>query len=249
MRVFPSQTGYQDRLYSLNDWPDTAAHEVEKLFFKPVDTAASDALNLLKAGIPKSKLDPRITDAWATFLLTLHLRMPEDLEILRSRWREKSTQIIQDMDEVRQREYLSKAPSERVREFERELFTMLVDLNRSELMRRTFIEMHWIVVDFTSVDETLYFSDRPIFRTAPLASRNGTMMMPIGPKHLFVAAIDLEVAKAISKANVRKNLRETNKLVVSQAQKYAYAIDDRPLRFMQNNLGTFRDVRPIAGSQ
>lgn len=249
LRVFPAQTGFQNRLYSLRSWPEDVAHTVEKFLFKPVDTNAAIGLDFLNRGIPKEDWPFRVVDAWATFLLSLHLRMPEDLAILRERWSGKVSEIIAKLDSDRQQDIDATPLADREREFEGEVFTILSDLTHSDVIRRKFIEMHWSVVTFHKVAETLYFSDRPIFRTAPLASRDGALLMPIGPKQIFVAANDLRVLQRIIADPSKANLRETNKLVVSQANNYAYSIDDTPLRFMQNNFGTFVEDRPISGTR
>ena len=240
-------TGYQKDLYSLRSFPGDNAHVIETKLFQPIDTGAAEALQLLKDNVPRVDWGPARQDAWATFLTSLHTRMPEDREILRLKWSEK----FHDFEEAS-----SQGGNERPRNlssigqeqmFDTQVAQIHANLVRSQPMRRMFLALHWACVDFSNFQATIYFSDRPMLRTAPLSSEDGVFLMPIGPKRLFIATSNkLRAEKIVQTANL-KDLKLVNRGVVGQAEKYCYAVDDSPLRFISNNFGRFTEPRPMLG--
>ena len=80
-RVYPAETGFQKRLYSLREFPEEVAHQVESQFFSLVDSEAAVALKVMTSG--SLSLTPRQRSAWTRFLMSLLLRMPEDIENFR----------------------------------------------------------------------------------------------------------------------------------------------------------------------
>ena len=247
-RVYPSQTGFERRLYSLKGLSYGVSTEIESTFFKPLDSKAADAHRMLLDGQPKSTWPGKNVYAWGQFLVSLNLRMPEDLKILRLRWSRKLSEIKQDLLGTGQSSSRLVQSEQDDVEFEREVFGMLMDLNNSSRLLELYCEMHWETVDFSQSGYELYFSDRPIVRIPTHGTIRTSTLVPISPSILFVAAPTELEAKRISKLNTRRNLREINKIIVSAAEKFAYAPDDKPLRFMQNNFGSFRDDRPILGN-
>jgi hypothetical protein len=77
-RVHPNATGYVKGLYELRDLPPETAQQAEELFFKPADTHAADALDLLyENSMPTWQTRER--SGWSRFLVSLLLRTPEEI--------------------------------------------------------------------------------------------------------------------------------------------------------------------------
>src|SRR5258708_33202485 len=87
-RVSPKGTGGQDRLYSLTGAPADQAQRIETGFMHPVDTLASDALNMLENGDPRLKHEAKYRSAWSRFVMSLMMRTPEDIARLQRAVRE-----------------------------------------------------------------------------------------------------------------------------------------------------------------
>src|SRR5215207_9747206 len=98
-RVYPRQTGFVDRLYSLQGVPEEQADVYERLFFRPVDSLASDVLRKLKDGI--TSFTGAEKSAWSRFLVSLATRHPEALAAARQRL---ATTVL-DIDPDTERRY------------------------------------------------------------------------------------------------------------------------------------------------
>ena len=246
--VHPDATSYQNRLYSLDGLPREITVEVETAFFRPVDTKAAEAHKRFLETPPRWQLTNPHAQSWAQFLVTLDLRMPEDLTILRGRWAKRLEEIRHGVAIVTGASQAFQPAELEKPTFEYEVFTMLLNLNNSKVLLDLYLTMHWGVVDFSKTGETLYLSDRPIIRVPAPGTDRVSTLMPISPTRLFVAAPSFEEATRIAALNTRHNLRAINRIIVMQAQTYSYATTEGPLRFMQNNFGTCRDLRPISGN-
>lgn len=96
-RTDPAGTGYLERLYAIEGLPPELAQQVEEGFMRPVDTLAADALSLLESGDATMRRSARHRSSWSLFLMSLMMRMPNDLKALKSsyaqRWQESSPEI------------------------------------------------------------------------------------------------------------------------------------------------------------
>lgn len=80
-------TGFQEGLYSLEGYEAELAQQVEVEFFAPIDDEASNALGMLERFGHLAPWSGESRSAWTRFLLSLLLRCPEDISILRDWWR------------------------------------------------------------------------------------------------------------------------------------------------------------------
>jgi hypothetical protein len=81
-RIYPVQSGFVDRLYEIKGVPEAMAQVVEDEFMKPVDSLAAISLTMLESGSDRIRNESKYRSAWSLFLMTLLMRMPEDLEVL-----------------------------------------------------------------------------------------------------------------------------------------------------------------------
>ena len=73
LRKSPEYTGWQRDLYKIDGVPDEASQHLEINFMKPLDTRASNALNLLLAG---RDLDREKRSDWTRYVMSRMFRHP-----------------------------------------------------------------------------------------------------------------------------------------------------------------------------
>lgn len=239
-------TGYFENLYALKNYSSLESQQIERLFLQPVDTQASEALLLLERGAEKHSWPVDLVSAWTRFLISLLIRMPEDIDALRRKWRLIYSQPKPEEERVYQehrsqedptslREYLVSQPEEF---FEKGTFESFIRAHNSESIGLLINNMAWEVVDLSASGLEFFLSDRPTIRTNALAHDDGHIALPISPRLLFVAATRIETIRAVVSANPRKTVRECNSQIVGSAVRYTYSLTDEALRYMQNRLGT-----------
>lgn len=252
-RVYPAQTGYTRNLYSLRGFPDEISQQVEKFLLSPVDSNAAAVLDKLRAGTEKSHLSEREISAWSRFLVSLMLRMPEDIDLLKKRWAEKLDVLSKEMklgkkmdtDAYRHNLFSHSVANPPVNEFDEDVFNIFIGLISEGKTIDHISSMHWIVLDYSKFALEFYLSDRPIVRLYPLGATNGLFIFPIGPNHLFLAAnskLDL------NRISINKNIadmKDANRFIVSQAKRFAYSSTDGCIRFMQNHFATYVEPRSL----
>ncbi len=255
-RVFPSETGFLNRLYSVDGASEDLEHRVEEDFYSPADSKAAQSMSLLLSGTQKIDLNISQVSSWSRFLLSLMLRMPEDVAMLKKRWRNAMLDVSDDAeadykarrqpnDPETFREFIHARPNH---VFEQEALELLVNLNDSELTGNLLNSMNWHIIDLAKSKFELFLSDRPLFVLRPLGDEDGTLCLPVGPHSLFIASKKSEDINRFLSTKPDSNVRDVNRIVVSQAVKFAYATSDAPLRFMQNNFGKSFDVRAMKGT-
>ncbi len=86
-RVYPKQTGFEDRLNELAGLPEDVRQRLETQFYSPVDSAAATVLKALKEG--QRKFNDREREAWSRFLTSLIVRNPENIRAATARLNER----------------------------------------------------------------------------------------------------------------------------------------------------------------
>jgi Protein of unknown function (DUF4238) len=245
-RVHPSMTGYFENLYALRSSSSSESQQIERLFLQPVDTQASEALLLLERGAEKHSWPVDLVSAWTRFLISLLIRMPEDIDALRRKWRLIYSQPKPEEERLYQ-EHRSLEDPTTLRDFlvgqpesffEKGTFESFINAHNSERIGQLINNMAWEVVDLSESGLELFLSDRPTIRTNVLAHEDGHIALPISPRLLFVAASKAETIRAIVSENPKKTVRECNSQVVGSAVRYTYSMTDKDLRYMQNRLGS-----------
>jgi Protein of unknown function (DUF4238) len=245
-QVFPAMTGYIENLYAMRDFKPNEAQQIESLFLQPVDTQASEALKYLERGVSKSRWPDDLVSAWSRFLISLLIRMPEDINVLRRRWRSAFLDVTPEQEET-YKSLRSSSDPETMLAFlsnqpewylEKATFESFITAHNSEKIGQLLNNMYWEVVDLSASRHELYLSDRPTIRTSALIASNGHIAVPISPELLFLSANSQETIRSISKADPTQIAEECNAQIVGAAVRFAYATSDKCLRYMQNRLGT-----------
>jgi hypothetical protein len=220
-RKHPSATGYEDGLYTIPGLPPQEAQFVEKSFMKATDDWASKALHTFLQPEPRARdLNTREHVGWARFVFSLMLRNPEQI----ARFREEAVKRQYDGPvEALLPEFINSVP----------VISQLVQ-------QMTFHTMH-----IKGTRHALLTSDRPIIMTNGLTQDDAHLVMPISPRHLFIAVRNKATAERIAAIDPQILVGSANNKVAEQARKFVYGTDDSQLRFVSNRLGRMVSSTPL----
>lgn len=235
-RIHPSGTGYVNWLYA-SEFSGAGAWDMERDFFSPVDSRAADAMRSLISGATLSDPDRQ---AWATFVVSLMCRMPEDVPIIK----EMRKRIVLMFAPAFRRVFDSSRPAEETRTFEQltsevmetvpdKALITLKKIITNEKLIEMLCDMTWTVVSLSG-DHELLTSDRPVTYTHALNGDHSHIVLPVGPRHLFIAARNPAMLKRY--AALPKLGSMANQKAAEQASKLVYGSSERQLRFVQNRM-------------
>lgn len=242
-RMFRKATGYAVDLYKAPGVTEDTAHLVETQFMQMVDDEAVKVRDRLL--IPNIPTNPDLRVAWARFVLSLVMRNPEELESFK---RGHSERLLAPSDEFQKMYADMRGPDdpelfeEWMVQFdatqpERSSIEALTGLIVNPSVLRLLSTMHWRILDTSSVSRRLMTSDRPVALTAGMVHYQGHYALPIGPTRLFLATTTIDFAEDIARIPVGKMVRTVNEMVIGQARKYVYAVDDRHLSDVRKGMG------------
>ncbi|SDM86323.1 DUF4238 domain-containing protein [Afipia sp. GAS231] len=243
--IVPERTGYQERLYELKGYEPELAQQIEESFFKPLDTWASNALDMLERYGHNAPWDADSRSAWTRFILSLLLRCPEDIALFRERWHGDFGQTDEaaeakyrgarkDGDPDTFAEFLDRQPLSLKERYQFKVLLKLIDHGE---IGQEMNNMYWRVLQTPADAPTLLTSDRPIMRTRNLKRPEGHIALPIGPRLLFIASADTDFLKQLLKVGQLKLVKEVNRQIVESATRFVYGVDDKQFRFVQNHFG------------
>lgn len=242
-RTSPSGTGFLDRLYAINGLPPELAQQVEEEFMQPVDTGAADALALLEAGDAVMRGSAKYRSSWSLFLMSLMMRMPNDLKALKSsyaqRWLDSAPELAKSFAErtgtdVAHAEFIVRATlTQQMDLMAMGLFQKLVDHHN---IGKTLNNMHWFTIETDPEGPEFFTSDQPLIIGPGFANPNAYVCLPIGPHRLFWAVRDPAGERQIRHREMTGMISLINEISVMQAHERSYATSDRHLSFMQKSL-------------
>lgn len=251
-RVHPAQTGFVRRLYSLRGFPPHLENQIESSFFRVVDSEAAHALKILESG-KEADLGERQRSAWSRFIMSLLLRMPEDIEEFRRISWDRMTETSQEEEEEYKKvreiddpetfsEFMAQISDE---EFDRSAFGTYLELVDNPNIGAFMNNMNWVTVRASNPKHEFFCSDRPVIMSNGLAHDDGHIALPIGPQTLFLAATSHRLIDQVRKQRFDRLVSQINMKIVGNAVKYAYATSDKYLRFAENRLGVSPQQRII----
>jgi hypothetical protein len=250
-RVYPIQTGFKDRLYEKPGVPKSIAQQVEDKFMSPVDNFAAKALDVIEADVEKVRNDAERRSAWSLFLMSLMMRMPEDVAAL--------TQVVEDewrrvLPHQRAKYAANRKPDdpETIDEFiekkdpeyiGRWVMNDVPELTHHEGIGQALNAMRWSVVVTPDDAPPFLTSDRPLFMSKTFSEPECHLTLPIGPHRLFVAANTEKIERKFKDWPPKELALEVNSQVAKQAVKYVYGIDHLELEFVDKLISTDRPPR------
>ncbi|PJK29040.1 DUF4238 domain-containing protein [Minwuia thermotolerans] len=250
-RKHPSATGYSQELYTIREYNSEFAQQIESKFFRKVDSLAADALLEMENRGNEARWNSGMRSAWSRFLISLLMRCPEDLELFRESWQQSLFENNEEFEKKYKNHRKVGDPetfsefihSRSIGEAEFDLFNSYIQLIDHKNLGEKMNEMVWKVIDLKYSSKTLFTSDRPVIRTNGLAREGGHIILPIGPRRLFLASPLLKTVEKIESIKHSLLARELNSQVVTSAVKYVYDTTDRSLPFIQKSMLTVHQNR------
>jgi hypothetical protein len=242
-RRSPKHTAYEQDLYALSR-PVIAGMEkqaIEKQFLKHIDNLGAHVrCKLEDQGLRTLTLDDRVD--WARFLMSLRLRQPSIVDMLRQESAEHLRATLATQPE--QYEELAgigdpptlEAWTEKnfpglVENFGLSFFHELVDNPR---LGEKILSMKWWMWDFSDVPHDLLLADEPCIFTSGIDEPNLVIALPIAPKRAFMATQSDRVANVMRRQRPNDLATRLNESSVAQARVRVYARNQSPERFIGN---------------
>ncbi|PHY13446.1 hypothetical protein CSW58_05710 [Caulobacter sp. B11] len=238
-RVYPSQAGFVPGLYSVPSRQDPVAKQaLESGFMTPLDTLAAEALRYIEEH-GKRPEDPKLHDGWTRFVMSLIYRNPRAVAHLRKKVRENDEATWADI-EARYSAMKSPDDPPTYEEYRRAAGTSLTDESEAKLIASmidnaaigTYLNsMHWRFIEFGDPKHSLLLSDDPVMMSNGLRQLEGFLIVPVGPRTMFIAVNDLRVLEAfVSQGN--RMQRALNDAVVRQADHQVIGSDESHRAFI-----------------
>jgi hypothetical protein len=252
----PSATGFIRDLYRTDGVPEEYIQHVEKHFMSPLDNDASRALDKILTG-DRTLWTGNERTAWATFLISLLFRNPENVTIIKDHiatmWLEGMRALEADYSARRQpgdpktfQGYIAltnpAAPQIAASNF-------LMETISNERVGPTIFNMRWTRHDLSHSKVRLLTSDRPIVMPFGLADQRAYIALPISPTIVFLSAHDEQIARSFAGYRPTNLVKLLNKAVVSQARQFVWATDSTQLEFVRRYIGTAPDRAIITEEQ
>ncbi|MEL7190513.1 MAG: DUF4238 domain-containing protein [Pseudomonadota bacterium] len=237
--------GFQENLYALpNMDPKKPITQVlETHFFSPIDNAGAQCLDTLEnaTDIPADK---RFRTDWAAFLLSLSLRGPTAINNLHelaahlieeeSREgpiEEKTERIVQENPEF------AEAVRQPIENFNSRLaMASLPMLVLPQRVLGRIMGLRWFLGTLEGSARELLLSDRPVLWT-PLEQPNGSIIFPISPERVFVAARDQQLFEKFSSADPKSLSELINRGTVGCAREFVVARNEKAKKFIEKAFG------------
>ena len=230
-RVHPAQTGWTDRLYSVPTLAPELVDLLERVFFARVDQEAADAMDELNRS--GQLLTPKLRSAWSRFMMSLMQRHPGKIK---EHWRNAEREFQRTKEDHRAL-YLSQRRPE-----DPESYDEFCRIHDPKMIGVLFARVIQAACDMKNVGEhlnrmvqgvfrldaprlTFLTSDNPLIINVGLSHPACRILLPIGPRRLFIATNSEGLIRATDRELREGDLVERiNAQVVSQAYRFAYAI-------------------------
>jgi hypothetical protein len=250
-RVHPKSTGYVDGLYSIPGLPPELTQIVETNFMKVTDNWAACALRiLLSATSSHLTLDER--SGWSRFITSLVLRNPESVDRHKAAGRAVVDRALKVSEDAKRRqpidpptslEYTNQNDESRAGRASAILLQHVIDSPR---VGSYLNGMRWVVLHIPNPKFLLLTSDRPVLMTNGLAYENSQILLPISPRHVFVATNNLQTENYIRDVMANGQLiQQINDRVARQSRKFVNGFSDAQLNFVSKRLGMKYTADPL----
>jgi hypothetical protein len=226
--IGPKGTGFRPNLYKNRQKQGIEAHIFEIDFLKKHDDLAARALKKIEKGLQGS--DEEVC-GWISFLMALQLRHPSDIEVLRlayeQKWKSEMSSVLQPQFSL---VWGQDNPND-VNVFieqqwpgimEESMFGLLAKLMEHEDIGQMILDFDHTVTTLNS-DIPLITSDRPMLMTATLAEEDAYIIMPIGPKKVYVAGKTKNTVQRILNKTGDEFAQIINHQVASHAEIAVYS--------------------------
>jgi hypothetical protein len=236
-------TGYGDDMLSLTR--DSVAqmpkYAIEEIVLKQVDQEATLVRDkLLDHGLTRLDHDERC--AWVRFIMSLRIRQPDIVADLRQ---QSATELRRNMAEEPE-EYETVASDDdpsSLEDWAERRFPGLVEnfglsffheLLNDDAVGNKLLHLQWWVFDVTPAPCRLLLSDHPCIFVGSIDDPNLAVILPISSTKVFIATRGEELKRLLPKQQPKHMTTRINDASVRQSNKFVYAVDASPLRFIKN---------------
>ncbi|AYG95617.1 DUF4238 domain-containing protein [Brevundimonas naejangsanensis] len=242
----PKSVGFEPKLYTFPALGE-AATSIETRLFGRLDTEAAKIVQrMIETG--GEELEPDEKQWWSYFLLGMIIRGPESTRALK----DAATEMWAAPDPKTQAEYEKRKGPDDPLTMEEWLISeagsnerggqqlghrLLHSLVMHGGLAERILQMEWFVMVSHDDSEPFLTSDRPIFTSNGIGKENGQILLPIGPRHLFMAFWDRGFARDVTRSPVHHTIDLARKFVTVRAQKYVYASTADESEFVRSWFG------------
>lgn len=242
-RATARTVGFQRHLYSSINAQGEHDSTLEREFMGPVvdQPAAATHRQILDAGV--TSLDPEQRGYWAQFVISLLLRTPDMISLVRDRARETFNRIL-DEDPDFMREH---APNMTSRQFVEQhapwvyselAMGALPMLIQSEKLLGGITKGQWATRTLgPRCRFDLVIADRPLIYLGTMET-SFLVVVPLSPRTFFAACDNILTWRNLSKLTDDALARRINLESVTNAARYVFATDDRHAPFVGKHLRT-----------
>lgn len=253
-------------MYELKSVAPEHAQWIEMGPMWEIDTCGSRALELLEDGNLASMSEQERSN-WSRFLMSMMMRGPDDIELIRKTYAAEWQQEIPDLIEKLKgsenkitRTLVDKVP-EMLAADGPLMADWALEMTVERLMNHTGMgsllnNLIWMVQEVPEDVPELLTSDRAVIASDTMVHHDDYILMPIGPRRLFVGVTTPETEYRVNQYDIATQVACVNRLIVGQAQEQVYGTDDAQLEFVREHMNklprqslfqrlmTFRELNP-----
>lgn len=244
----PSAIGFFEDLYANPTEPDVARRQLlESRVFGRIDNDASVVLRSIENSGKPPHSDQMRSD-WARFLMSLYHRSPRKIRRLQDEVRAKRAEIVASIkaQHIEARD-MSDDEIFSLPDTDRAYVKLVRDLVHSDRVGSHLVQMRWSILRLPNTSHPLLSSDRPLMQSDGIQFDESFIMLPLGPRAIFLAVNDRRIRDALSDLPIHKLISTVNHMVVSQAEEFVVAFDETQTRFIDNRLMRGKVSRNPAG--
>lgn len=236
-RKAPKGVGWERDGYAFDGFIGEQAAAIELELMKPKDHRASQMLKRLETDGASGNWSNEERYDWTWFIVSLLARGPEDVRSAKVNI-SREWAIPNERMEARYRDVIRDFPGfsapATLREYiatmdenygNRLGMKIMADMTDHHAISSLIGNMHW-GVRAIETGRQLLTSDRPVRLEFPLRSETSFLTLPIGPRHIFVAAASVRGLNRLLHDDPRIVVERNNRKVVRQARQFVFAADD-----------------------
>lgn len=232
IRLLPNETGFENKLYSLEEVPAEERQKIETEFFaKHVDNHGAQVYQKIVA---QEQLAPDERARWVRYVMAQRARTPDMVKHVKGMVDRGICELCEEHKDLYQ---IARANSggENLPATVHEWFDLefpgrrknlglqiLMDAIQNEKVSQQVFDMHWWVHDFKASLVPLIASDRPLRVSGNIGEPECYITLPLTASKLFVATPTLEKKAAFQQMNQLELVQRHNKLIVAYADRCVY---------------------------
>ena len=242
--ITPKFTGYERGLYRLDGYAPEAENDIEKKFMaRVVDDPASRAMEALIER-DQSKLTSELRQAWTRFVMSLHVRHPDNIARITQQAKAGLGQsLLEDPKEYAAMRRKDDPPT--LVEWAELNAPFILDNYGKQLLPAiithqdtgdAILRMRWWTISISDDIPDLLTCDRPVFMSHGVSDERCFIALPIAPRFAFIATRSQASFDQVMSRDIKAIAKSLNESLVSQAVNNVYGSTRQHLRFVQNRL-------------